>query len=63
MSNGCSYCILLLLLTAKLFCQDTIVKKDSSKTEVKLIEIRPQEIKYKLFNYQSGPIYIISKMK
>ena len=45
---------------AKLFCQDVIIKKDSSRIEVKLLEIRPTEIKYKLFNYLEGPNIIIS---
>ncbi len=51
----------LLLLTVKVFGQDILVKKDSSKIEAKLLEIRPTEIKYKYFNYQEGPTLIINK--
>lgn len=56
-----AYLISLLFLTTKSFCQDMIVKKDSSKIEVKLQEVRQSEIKYKLFSYQDGPDIIISK--
>ncbi len=56
-----SYAILFLFFTVKLFCQDVIIKKDSTRIEVKLLEIRPTEIKYKLFNYLEGPNIIISK--
>lgn len=56
-----SYIIPLLVLSAKLFCQDFLIKKDSSKIEVKLLEVRTNELKYKLFSYQDGPDIIISK--
>lgn len=56
-----SYVILFLFFTVKLFCQDLLIKKDSSKVEVKLLEVRQTELKYKLFNYQEGPDIIISK--
>jgi hypothetical protein len=38
-----------------------LVKKDSSKIQVKLLEVRTNELKYKLFSYQDGPDIIISK--
>ena len=38
-----------------------LVKRDSSKIQVKLLEVRTNELKYKLFNYQDGPDIIISK--
>ncbi|MDF2447748.1 MAG: hypothetical protein K0R26_252 [Bacteroidota bacterium] len=41
--------------------QDFLVKKDSSRLEIKLLEASQTEIKYKLFNYQEGPIIIINK--
>lgn len=53
--------IIILFFPFKLFCQDIIIKKDSSKIEVKLLEIKPNEIKYKVFNYQDGPTHIIHK--
>lgn len=41
--------------------QDQLFKVDNSKLEVKIIEITPNEIKYKLFTYQDGPTIIIAK--
>lgn len=61
MNYSFSYLILFLFFTANLFCQDVLVKNDSSKIEVKLLEVRPSEIKYKLFNYQDGPDIIIRR--
>ena len=55
------YLFLFLFLTTKLFCQDVLVKKDSSKIEVKVLEVRTNELKYKLFTYLDGPDIIISK--
>ncbi len=48
-------------LSGYIFAQDQLFKKDNNKLEVKILEINPTEIKYKLFNYQDGPIIIISK--
>lgn len=56
-----SYIIPLLVLSAKMFCQDFLIKKDSVRIEVKLLEVKPDELKYKLFSYQDGPDIIISK--
>jgi hypothetical protein len=52
---------LFLFSTAISFGQDILVKRDSSKIEAKVLEIKPTEIKYKYFNYQSGPTLIIDK--
>ncbi len=41
--------------------QDQLFKKDNAKLEVKVLEINPNEIKYKLFTYQDGPTIIILK--
>lgn len=43
------------------FAQDQLFKKDNSKTEVKVLEITPTEIKYKLFTYQDGPTITVLK--
>lgn len=43
------------------YAQDQLFKKDNSKTEVKILEITPSEIKYKLFTYQDGPTITILK--
>lgn len=55
------YAILFLFLTATYFCQDIIVKKDSSKVEAKVLEVSKTEIKYKRFNYLDGPLFVIEK--
>lgn len=43
------------------FAQDQLFKKDNSKTDVKVLEVTPTEIKYKLFTYQDGPIITVLK--
>ncbi len=53
--------ILFSLLSSIGFCQDVIIKKDSTKIDAKILEISQTEIKYKIFNYQDGPLYIVSK--
>ncbi len=56
------------ILICLLFCisttgysQDQLFKKDNSKVDVKILEINPTEIKYKLFTYQDGPTITVSK--
>ena len=41
--------------------QDQLFKRDNTKLEVKILEISPNEIKYKLFTYQDGPTIIVAK--
>ncbi len=55
------YLISLLLYISEGFSQDIIVKTDSSKIETKILEVRKTEIQYKLFNFQDGPLYVVSK--
>lgn len=43
------------------YAQDQLFKKDNSKVDVKILEINPTEIKYKLFTYQDGPTITVSK--
>lgn len=43
------------------FAQDLLIKRDSSKIEVKIVEINPTEISYKLFSYLDGPLIVIHK--
>lgn len=52
---------LLFFLTGTGYAQDQLFKKDNTKLEVKILEINPAEIKYKLFSYLDGPTIIISK--
>jgi len=57
----------LLLLTAFLlanvyaFSQDIILKQDGSEIKAKVIEITDQQIKYKDFDFQDGPVRNINK--
>lgn len=52
---------LLCCVTGITYAQDQLFKKDNTRLEVKVLEINPTEIKYKLFTYQDGPTIIISK--
>ncbi|MDF2450301.1 MAG: hypothetical protein K0R26_2805 [Bacteroidota bacterium] len=55
------FSLVLFLLSFSGFSQDQLFKKDNTKIEVKILEINPSEIKYKLFTYQDGPTITISK--
>lgn len=48
-------------VTAKGFSQDQLFKKDNTKLMVKIFEINPTEIVYKLFSYPDGPKITILK--
>lgn len=50
-----------LIITVNVFSQDQLFKKDNTKLEVKIMEVSPTEIKYKLFNYEDGPTISILK--
>ena len=50
------YTFLVLSMIKICYAQDIITRNDSSKVKAILLEINPQEIKYKLFNYLDGPI-------
>jgi hypothetical protein len=41
--------------------QDTIVKRNDEKIAVKILEVSPTDIKYKHFDYQSGPTFTTFK--
>jgi hypothetical protein len=41
--------------------QDTIIKTDGSEIRAKVIEIALDVIKYKIFDNQDGPVYVLSK--
>lgn len=41
------------------FAQDVIITKDKEQIQAKVLEVSKDEIKYKKFNYQDGPSYII----
>ncbi len=40
--------------------QDIIITKDAQRIEAKIQEVSNQEIKYKLFTYQDGPVFVLS---
>jgi len=44
-----------------LFSQDTILKYSGESIVAKVLEISPLEIKYKKFDFQDGPTYIVKK--
>jgi hypothetical protein len=53
-----------LILTGTIFCvraQDLITKLDGSEILVKVIEIDPTSVKYKLYDNQTGPTYVVPK--
>jgi hypothetical protein len=50
-----------LFIGGNLISQDQLFKKDNTKLEVKILEINPTEIKYKLFNYEDGPTITVLK--
>src|ERR1700752_2531734 len=53
--------IVLLLITSNLIAQDILYKKDNSKQEVKILSIEQSILKYKPFQFQDGPVYVIAK--
>ncbi len=55
--------IVFLIISINSFAQDVITKIDSSKVTVVIIEINPNEVKYKLFNYSDGPLITASKFE
>lgn len=50
-----------LLVPVILVAQDKIYKKGGEVLDVKILEVSPDEIKYKLFNDTESPIFIIDK--
>lgn len=61
MRNQILFISLFLLYYTNFFSQDLLIKKDSSRLEVKLLEVNPLSIKYKLYSNLNGPDYIIDK--
>lgn len=53
--------IVFLFMSTALFAQDKIYKKHGPVINAKVIEIGPDEIKYKLTNSPDGPIYVVDK--
>lgn len=53
--------LLAFFLSINGFSQDQLFKKDNTKLMVKILEINPKEIVYKLFSYLDGPTITILK--
>ena len=49
-----------LAITVSAVAQDIIVTKEPKKIEAKITEVSKSEIKYKKFDYQDGPTFILS---
>lgn len=49
-----------LAITISATAQDIIVTKESKKVEAKITEVSKSEIRYKKFDYQDGPTFILS---
>ena len=52
---------LLLFVTISIvsFAQDIIITKDKERIQAKILEVSKDEIKYKKFTYQDGPVFSI----
>jgi len=48
-------------VTSVLKGQDTLIKRNGETIAIKLTEINPDNLKYKRFDYQDGPLFTISK--
>ena len=55
------FSILLLSLPALMAAQDILFLKDGRWIEAKVLEIQPEVVKYKLFDFQEGPLYTVYK--
>ena len=51
--------LLLVILSSLSFAQDIIITKDKERIQAKILEVSQDEIKYKKFTYQDGPIFSI----
>ena len=47
------------ILSSLSFAQDIIITKDKERIQAKILEVSQDEIKYKKFTYQDGPIFSI----
>ena len=52
-------CVCAVLTAMVSFAQDVIVTKDAKKIDAKIIEVFADEIKYKEFDYQEGPTFVL----
>ena len=52
---------MLMIVAKTVYAQDVIVKRDGTTILSKVLEVNKNEIKYKKFSNQKGPLYIIEK--
>ena len=52
-----------LFLALPIFAQDQIILTNGESIQAKVVEILPQEIKYKKFDFQEGPTITLEKMR
>jgi len=50
-----------ILLSFSAFAQDIIIKKSGEEIKAKILEVAINEIKYKRYDFQDGPLYTLSK--
>ena len=55
----CIFAILLFGCITLLYAQDFIVLRDGNMIDAIVTEISPTEIRYKRFDHQDGPTYVI----
>lgn len=59
MKTQIAFIILFCLLSLASFSQDKIYRNNGQIIDAKVIEIGSSEVKYKMFNNQDGPIYVL----
>jgi len=57
------FLIILTLIFSASYCQDKIYRNNGKIVEAKILEIASDEVRYKEFNNQDGPIYILETDK
>lgn len=55
------YLLFFLLLSASAFAQDVLNKKNGESINAKVLEVNPENVKYKKTDNQDGPTYTIDK--
>ncbi|WP_310993742.1 hypothetical protein [Aequorivita marina] len=61
MIKKCIFLLCLLMLSIGAVAQDLMVKSDGEEIEVKVLEITPDNIKFKKQSNIDGPLYIVNK--
>ena len=61
MKNCVLHSAFFVFTSVSIFAQDQLFKKDNSKLDVKVLEINPTQIKYKLKTNTDGPTYVVNK--